>query len=160
LINGLDQSLGAIYTHGAIENMNTVLREQGILVKPTKYVGEAKVNAGSMIVAPPSAAGSSWLRRFEPYSLGMASGWMMLRGTRRRRNADSGFVLSDHADWDGLLKTITETGAENIYVTHGYTEIFSQYLNEKGWNSKVVKTEFEGELLDASDSEFKKKPEE
>ena len=106
-----------------------------------------------MIVAPPSAAGSSWMRRIEPYSLGMASGWMMLRGARRRRNADKDFVLSDHADWDGLIATIKDTKAENIYVTHGYSDIFSQYLNEEGWNAQVVKTEFEGELLITEDNE-------
>ena len=76
----------------------------------------------------------------------------MLRGTRRRRNADRGFILSDHADWDGLIKTIQETGAENIYVTHGYSEIFSQYLNEQGWNAQVVKTEFEGELFESDEN--------
>jgi putative mRNA 3-end processing factor len=152
LINGLDQSLGTVYTHGAVENVNVSLREQGVPVNPTQYLGQGKPETGSMIVAPPSAAGSSWTRRFEPYSLGMASGWMMLRGTRRRRNADRGFILSDHADWDGLIKTIKETGAENIYVTHGYSEIFSQYLNEQGWNAQVVKTEFEGELLESDEN--------
>ena len=150
LINGLDTSLGTIYTHGAVENVNTYLRKQGIRINPTEYLDRDKPKLGSMIIAPPSAAGSPWMKRINPFSLGMASGWMMIRGSRRRRNADRGFVLSDHADWNGLISTIRETEAENIYVTHGYTEIFTQYLIEQGWNASVVKTEFEGELLDTA----------
>ena len=101
---------------------------------------------GSLIVCPPSAVGSSWMRRFLPYSLGVASGWMKLRGTRRRRGADRGFVLSDHADWNDLNKAILATGAEKIFVTHGYTEIFAQWLRERGLDAREVKTKFEGEL--------------
>jgi putative mRNA 3-end processing factor len=80
---------------------------------------------------------------------GFASGWMALRGVRRRRAGDRGFVISDHADWPGLISAIKETEAENIYVTHGYTDIFTRYLNENGWNAKAVPIQFEGETLDA-----------
>jgi putative mRNA 3-end processing factor len=98
------------------------------------------------VVCPPSAVGSPWIRRFLPYSLGLASGWMKLRGARRRRGADRGFVLSDHADWNELNLAIRETGAERIFVTHGYTEIFAQWLNENGYEAREVKTQYEGEL--------------
>ena len=101
---------------------------------------------GALIICPPSAVGSPWVRRFAPFSLGVASGWMKLRGTRRRRGADRGFVLSDHADWNDLNTAIRETGAEKVFVTHGYTEIFSHWLNEQGFEAKEVKTRFEGEL--------------
>ena len=101
---------------------------------------------GALVVCPPSAVGSPWLRRFDPFSLGIASGWMNLRGARRRRGADRGFVLSDHADWDELNIAIRETGAEKVFITHGYSEVFSRWLTEKGIESAEVKTQYEGEL--------------
>ncbi|MEL6673587.1 MAG: ligase-associated DNA damage response exonuclease [Bacteroidota bacterium] len=153
ILQGLDRNIGPVYTHGAIENTNEVLREAGIALKPTQRIHlqgeekfEKKLNQNAMIVAPPGAIGSNWSRRFQPFSLGIASGWMQIRGARRRRAADRGFVLSDHADWPGLNQAIEATGAEHVYVTHGYTEIFSRWLREKGLDAQVVKTEFEGEL--------------
>jgi putative mRNA 3-end processing factor len=110
----------------------------------------------ALIVCPPSAVGSPWLRRFDPYSLGIASGWMNLRGARRRRGADRGFVLSDHADWDDLNTAIKETGAEQVFVTHGYSETFSRWLTTQGIKSSEVKTQYEGELseiVEGSDPE-------
>ena len=82
--------------------------------------------------------------------MGFASGWMQLRGMRRRRSVDRGFVLSDHADWHGLNSAIKATGAEKVFVTHGYTKIFTQWLNETGYTAEVVPTEFEGEDLESS----------
>ncbi|MEL6564961.1 MAG: DNA ligase-associated DEXH box helicase, partial [Pseudomonadota bacterium] len=102
------------------------------------------------VLCPPSAIGSAWARKFGPQDTGFASGWMALRGIRRRRAGDRGFVISDHADWTSLLEAIKATRAENVYVTHGYTDIFSRYLNENGWNAQVVPTEFGGEEEDAA----------
>ncbi len=136
---------GPILTHGAVEGTNAVLRAQGIALPDTIQVTpdmRAKDYPGAVVLAPPSALGSTWARRFGPRETGFASGWMALRGIRRRRAGDRGFVVSDHADWAGLLRTIHDTGAEHIYVTHGYTEIFARYLNTKGWTASVVKTEF------------------
>jgi putative mRNA 3-end processing factor len=93
------------------------------------------------------------MRKFQPYSLGIASGWMALRGMRRRRAADRGFVLSDHADWDGLNRAVEMTGAENIIATHGYTEIFTEWLKEKGYNAISERTAFEGENIDRDSTE-------
>jgi putative mRNA 3-end processing factor len=70
---------------------------------------------------------------------------MALRGARRRRNADKGFVLSDHADWEGLNEAISLTGAENVFVTHGYTDILSKWLIDKGLNAHPLETNFEGD---------------
>ena len=78
----------------------------------------------------------------------MASGWMQIRGTRRRRSMDAGFILSDHVDWPDLMQTIHETEAENIWVTHGYSDVVVRYLREQGFNAKVVETEFTGEQLE------------
>ncbi len=152
IIHHLDEEVGIIYTHGAIENVNEIMRNQGIPLKATARVTPEMDKAqfvGNIVVATPSAVGSSWVKKFGPYSVGMASGWMALRGTRRRRSVDRGFALSDHADWDGLNEAINLTGAENVYVTHGYSDIFSQWLREKGLNAKVVETQFEGELEDS-----------
>ena len=156
LIAGLDESIGTIYTHGAVENTNRVFRESGIHVKDTVQVRQEidkKEYKGNIIVAPPSAGGSAWMKKFQPYSEASASGWMMLRGTRRRRNVDRGFVLSDHADWTGLLDAIKATEAENIYVTHGYTTIFSKYLAENGWNAHPLETEFSADGEEETETE-------
>jgi len=154
VIQNLDESLGTIYTHGAVENVNETIREQGIKLKPTKRVTSEqnpKEYKGNIVVATPSAIGSPWVKKFRPFSVGIASGWMALRGARRRRAVDRGFVLSDHADWIGLNKAIKETQAENVYVTHGYTHIFSKWLNENGLNAKIVETQYEGELAEDDD---------
>lgn len=137
--------LGPILTHGAVEATNAVLRAQGLTLPDTVPVTadtRIKDHPGALVLAPPAALGSAWARKFGPSSTGFASGWMRLRGVRRRRAADRGFVMSDHADWDGLMSAITETGAENIYVTHGYTDIFARWLTAQGWNAQVIPTEF------------------
>ena len=145
LLRMLDTSIGPILTHGAVEATNEVLRGQGINLPRTSQLTkdtDPKAHRGALVLAPPSALGSTWARRFGPQESAFASGWMQLRGVRRRRAGDRGFVISDHADWSGLLNTIKATSAENIYVTHGYTDIFTRYLNENGWNAQVVPTEF------------------
>ncbi|WP_205626823.1 ligase-associated DNA damage response exonuclease [Pseudoponticoccus marisrubri] len=147
---------GPILTHGAVEATNAILRDQGYTLPDTTHVTPAlnpKEVPGALVIAPPSALGSQWARRFRPASTGFASGWMRLRGIRRRRAMDRGFVISDHADWDGLHAAIRDTGAENIYVTHGYTDIFARWLNERGWNAQVVPTEFGGEEEDSAPAE-------
>ncbi|XDB00263.1 ligase-associated DNA damage response exonuclease [Sulfitobacter sp. LCG007] len=151
----LDPSIGPILTHGAVENTNAVMRGQGIRLPDTTLVTpdtKAKDHPGALVLAPPSALGSAWSRRFGPQESAFASGWMQLRGIRRRRAGDRGFVVSDHADWPGLIDAIKMTGAENIYVTHGYTDIFARYLSENGWKAGVVRTEYEGEQLDREEA--------
>jgi putative mRNA 3-end processing factor len=147
----LDTGIGPILTHGAVEATNAVLRAQGIALPDTVPVTPAldlKPFAGAMVLAPPSALGSAWMRRFGPVSTGFASGWMRLRGVRRRRAADRGFVVSDHADWAGLNAAIAATGAGRVFVTHGYTAQFSQWLRDQGYDAGIVETEFGGETLD------------
>ncbi|SDF77130.1 ligase-associated DNA damage response exonuclease [Sulfitobacter delicatus] len=153
LLSMLAPEVGPILTHTAVENTNAVLRGQGITLPDTTLVTpelNPKDHPGALVLAPPSALGSQWARRFGAQESAFASGWMALRGVRRRRAGDRGFVISDHADWDGLLWAIRETGAENIYVTHGYTDIFTRYLNDQGWNAQVVPTQFDS---DGGDSE-------
>ena len=148
LLAMVDPEIGPILTHGAVENTNAVLRNQGYRLPKTSHVTadlNPKDHPGALVIAPPSALGSHWARRFGPASDAFASGWMRLRGVRRRRSTDRGFVISDHADWDGLMQAIQNTGAENIFATHGYTDIFARWLNTQGYNAKVVPTEFGGE---------------
>lgn len=154
LLTMLDPAIGPILTHTAVEKTNAVLRDQGLKLPDTILANaelKPKEHPGAIVIAPPSALGSPWGRKFGPQETGFASGWMAIRGVRRRRAGDRGFVISDHADWSGLLWAINQTGAENIYVTHGYTDILTRYLNELGWNAQVVPTKFEGEALEAED---------
>ncbi|MFK7938253.1 MAG: ligase-associated DNA damage response exonuclease [Roseovarius sp.] len=152
----LDPSIGPILTHGAVEKTNAVLRAQGFDLPKTVHVTKdtsAPDHAGALVLAPPGALAGTWSKRFRPASTAFASGWMRLRGVRRRRAVDRGFVVSDHADWDGLNAAIKATGAENIYATHGYTDVFARWLNDQGYNAQVVPTEFTGETLDDGDAE-------
>ena len=145
LLHMLDPEIGPILTHGAVEATNAVMRAQGIELPATTQLTkdtDPKANKGALVVAPPSTLGSNWARRFGPQESAFASGWMQLRGVRRRRAGDRGFVISDHADWQGLLSAIKSTEAENIYFTHGYTDIFTRFLNENGWKAQIVPTEF------------------
>jgi putative mRNA 3-end processing factor len=73
---------------------------------------------------------------------------MGIRGMKRRRAADRGFILSDHADWQGLNEAVAMTGAERVFVTHGYTAVFSRWLTEKGIEAYEVETLYEGELAE------------
>lgn len=151
ILANVQSELGPILTHGAIENTNEVLRAQGLDLPDTIRVTpdlDVKAHAGALVLATPSAMNGPWARRFGRASTAFASGWMALRGVRRRRSADRGFVMSDHADWDGLNAAIKATGAERIFVTHGYTSQFSRWLTEQGYDAGIVETEFEGESLD------------
>ena len=147
----LDPAIGPILTHGAVEATNAVLRAQGIALPATVPVVEgvdAKSHPRAIVLAPPSALGSAWMRRFGAVSTGIASGWMQLRGVRRRRAADRGFVVSDHADWKGLNAAIAATGATRVLATHGYTAVFARWLAEQGHEAGTVETEFGGEPPD------------
>ncbi|MFJ4068291.1 ligase-associated DNA damage response exonuclease [Pseudomonas sp. NPDC089996] len=146
ILHGLDPDIGPILVHGAVEPLNRVYREAGVHLPATRYAGDVPRNdplmRQALILAPPSAAGSTWMRRFGEYSDAFASGWMLLRGTRRRRGVDRGFVLSDHADWPGLLWAIGQTGAERVMVTHGSVSVLVRYLNEQGLDARAFVTEY------------------
>jgi putative mRNA 3-end processing factor len=146
ILHGIDASLGPILSHGAVEPLNRVYREAGVYLPPTIYAGDVKksdpIMRQALVIAPPSAGGSTWMRRFGDFSDAFASGWMRLRGTRRRRGVDRGFVLSDHADWPGLLWAIEQTGAERVMVTHGSIGVLVRHLREKGLDAQGFNTEY------------------
>jgi putative mRNA 3-end processing factor len=112
---------------------------------------------GALIVAPPSVQGSAWTRRFASVGGGMsdafASGWMQLRGMRRRRGVDRGFALSDHADWPGLQLAIAASGAERVIVTHGYEAVMVRWLQSQGRAAGAFKTEYGDEASDDAPAE-------
>lgn len=134
-----------IWAHGAIYITNQMLREHGWdLPELHRITPETphSVFKNNLVIGPPSAADTTWMRRFNPYSLGVCSGWMQVRGHMRRRNADAGFILSDHADWNGLLSAVKATGAGKVYTTHGFSSAFARYLQENGIPAEEVKTEY------------------
>lgn len=148
LLAGLDPSIGPIFCHGAVERLNEEYRAAGIALPPTEYSGAPGRGfdwSRALIVAPPSAHGTPWTRRFGELSAAFASGWMRIRGTRRRSAVDRGFALSDHADWPGLLAAIAATGAERVWATHGYTAVLARWLTEQGLDAFAVPTRYEGE---------------
>ncbi|HDZ07356.1 hypothetical protein LCGC14_0118490 [marine sediment metagenome] len=152
LLKYLNTDIGEIYTHGAIENMTEVLRPLVDFPKTTLITRETKKEQllGNIVLAPPNAHGSTWIRKMVPYVTASASGWMTFRGARRRRAIDKGFVLSDHCDWTGLLESIEATGAEKIICTHGYTDIFSKYLREQGYDARTEATQYGEEEIEAA----------
>lgn len=156
ILRPLSESTGVIYAHGAVYNMHMALVNSGWDLPPLERITidtpkEKLKNA--VILAPPSAENSAWMKRFTPYAVGYCSGWMQVRGNVRRKNVDGGFVISDHADWNGLLQAVKATGASKVYVTHGYQAAFSRYLNEIGIESAEVKTEYGEEDEGAGDEQ-------
>ncbi len=149
VLAGLDESIGPILVHGAVERYLDIYRAAGVrfpaIEKATAETSQA-TRGQAIVIAPPSAAASPWLRKFGPVATAIASGWMQIRGMRRRRSVDRGFALSDHADWSGLLTAIHATGAERVWVTHGYTSVMARWLNEHGIHAEAIATRFEGEL--------------
>jgi putative mRNA 3-end processing factor len=147
-------ALGPIFTHGAVEGPTAILRAQGYAVPPTTQARAGMVPPGALVIAPPSALGSPWAARLgAPVAEAFASGWMALRGIRRRRGLARGFVISDHADWPGLNAAIAATGAERVFVTHGYTAPFRRWLAEQGYDAHVVATDYGGDEAEAAPPE-------
>ncbi len=122
-----------VLLHGAVESVTKHYRQAGVDMCPTRPVSDIERKdplRGRLIIAPPSAYRSTWMRRFKEPQTAFASGWMAVRGARRRRGYEQGFVLSDHADWQGLIETVKQSGAKKIYVTHGQDDVVARYLNE------------------------------
>ncbi|MAJ27776.1 DNA ligase-associated DEXH box helicase [bacterium TMED181] len=122
-----------VLLHGAVETITGHYREAGVDMVPTRPISELERKdplKGRLIIAPPSAYKSPWMKRFKEPQTAFASGWMAVRGARRRRGYERGFVLSDHADWTGLIMTIKQSEAKTIYITHGQEDVLARYLTE------------------------------
>lgn len=145
LLQPLSEVSENIFVHGAVYNIHMALVNAGWnlpVVKKVSHDTPKEDLKGTVVIAPSGAEGSPWLKRFAPYEIGICSGWMQVRGNVRRKNADAGFTLSDHADWNGLIKACRETEAECVYATHGFQSVFSRYLTELGIQAREVKTEY------------------
>ncbi|MFC3131012.1 ligase-associated DNA damage response exonuclease [Coralloluteibacterium stylophorae] len=150
LVPEAERAAHRVLLHGAMAQGVRIYREAGIAMLPTEPLSEQPEGrrprtdafAGDLVLAPPSAAGSAWMRRFRRASLGFASGWMRVRGSRRRRGYDRGFVISDHADWPSLLRTVEDTGARQVFATHGDTAALVRVLCERGIDARTLRTEY------------------
>nr|WP_222622825.1 ligase-associated DNA damage response exonuclease [Ramlibacter cellulosilyticus] len=152
VLAGVDPSIGPIIVHGAVRPLNEAYRAEGVPLPDTRMVTEVTDKADlrrCLVVCPPGAAASPWLRRFGDAQTAFASGWMQVRGNRRRGGYDRGFVLSDHADWPGLLQAIDATGAERIIVTHGSSGAMVRYLGERGLRAESFQTEYGDDVVEA-----------
>ena len=155
ILAGLDDSIGPIVCHGAVEALNRAYRDSGVALPATSMVSDGLDTAAlrrALVVAPPSAQSSPWMKRFGDYADCFASGWMQVRGARRRRGVDRGLVMSDHADWPGLLSAIGATGAQRVIVTHGHVQPLVRWLEENGLQAGAFATSF-GNEIDAADEE-------
>jgi putative mRNA 3-end processing factor len=148
ILSGVDASIGPIVVHSAVQSLNAAYRAAGVTLPPTLTVSEVtdknQFNR-ALVLCPPSAAKGPWIKRFGDFSDAFASGWMQLRGARRRGGFDRGFVLSDHADWPGLMGAIGATGAERVIVTHGSIPVMVRYLQGQGLQAGSFQTEYGGE---------------
>ena len=165
ILSGLDPAIGPIFCHGAVEPLNRAYRASGVDLPETLLVTEASGGKAAfrdaLVLAPPSAGGSSWIRRFGDYSDAFASGWMQLRGARRRRAVDRGFILSDHADWPGLMSAIAATEASRVIVTHGQVGVMVRWLQQNGLEAGAFDTEYgddDKEDVKADDDKARKEP--
>lgn len=155
LLAGVDSSIGPIICHGAVEALNHAYRASGVALPRTLRVSGIACGfdfSRALVIAPPSAQSTPWPKRFGEYSDAFASGWMQIRGARRRRAVDRGFALSDHADWPGLMNAIAATGAERVFVTHGQVSVMVRWLSEQGYDAHAFETRFQGELDGVGDA--------
>jgi putative mRNA 3-end processing factor len=137
-----------VFVHGMMLSTIDVYRQAGIEMLPVESATDQPKGtkfAGELVLAPLSARGTPWMRRLGDHSDGFASGLMRVRGVRRQRAFDRGFVLSDHADWPALLQTISETGSGRVLATHGFAEPLARHLRENGLEAGIVRTAWEGE---------------
>ncbi|HET7867672.1 MAG TPA: ligase-associated DNA damage response exonuclease [Burkholderiaceae bacterium] len=144
LLAGVDASIGPVFVHGAVEAMNQAYQLAGVALPATRRVDDSVTHAElrqALVVAPPGGVGETSLTQLGEHSAAFASGWMQLRSNRRRHGADRGFVISDHADWPGLMQAIAATGCERVIVTHGQEAVMVRHLQGLGLRAGSFRTE-------------------
>jgi putative mRNA 3-end processing factor len=147
ILASVDASIGPIVCHSATQALNNAYRESGVrLPDTTLSTGlDSAALKRALVLAPPATAGSAWVRNLGDAADAFASGWMLLRGARRRQGVDRGFVLSDHADWPGLMQAIEASGASRVIVTHGQVPVMVRWLASRGLDAKSFTTEYGGD---------------
>ncbi len=158
LLAGVDADIGPIVVHGAVQSVNEAYRRAGVALPATALIDAGADLKRSLVVAPPSVHGSAWARRLGDFGDAFASGWMQLRGARRRQGVDRGFVLSDHADWPGLQAAIGATGAGRVIVTHGYEAVMVRWLQQQGLEAGSFRTEYGDESEPEPGAGFSRSP--
>lgn len=161
LASMVDPTIGPIYAHGAVTKLVRAYRDSGVRLPPIDDVAPKARRVGGgrgLVIAPPSAVAGGWLRSFGETAVAQASGWMTVRGVRRRRGFDRGFVLSDHADFPSLVAAVEATGAKRVLVTHGQSEAFARFLRERGLDADVLATRFSGERPEGDGGEDTEAP--
>ena len=156
ILSGVDARIAPIIVHSAIQTLNTAYRDAGVNLPETRLVSEVTDPTDfkrALVLCPPSAAVGPWIKRFGDFSDAFASGWMQLRGARRRGSYDKGFVLSDHADWPGLMGAIGATGASRVIVTHGSIPVLVRYLSSQGLEAEAFQTEYGDETAEEKAAE-------
>ena len=146
----VDPAIGPIVGHGAVLKLVDAYRASGIRLPSIDRVPPRARRVGggrALVIAPPSVQGTSWLNLFGESAVAVASGWMVVRGVRRRRNVEQGFVVSDHADFPGLLTAIEASRASRVLVTHGFADVLARFLRERGLDARPLATRFTGEAL-------------
>lgn len=130
-----DPAQPTIYGHGAVYNVTEALRAAGLQLPPLLPVPDLahadEIANGALVLAPPSAAHTPWLKRFPAKSEAFVSGWMAIRSSRRSRNIAQGFVMSDHADWPGLVQAITASKAQFVQPFCGSKDSLSRFMREE-----------------------------
>ena len=137
----LNPSIGKIYTHGTVENINKVIRTQGIQLPETTRVTQQvkqKALAGSLVICPPGSLQTNWITKFPAVITGLCSGWMQKEKIGKKNKVNKRFVLSDHADWKGLNNAVKSTGATKVFTIHGYKEPFARWLNDQGLDASAT----------------------
>lgn len=148
LLAGVDAGIGPLLVHDSVDTLNQAYAQAGVALPATRRLAEVSDKAAlrqALVIAPPGAQGGPWARLLGDARDAFASGWMQLRGARRRQGLDRGFVLSDHADWPGLQTAIAATGAERVIVTHGYEAVMVRWLQQQGLQAGSFATAYGGE---------------
>ncbi len=154
LLAGVEASIGPVFVHPAVARINDAYREAGVRLPAAETLTadtDPSLLRDALVIAPPAVHGSRWLRILGRHSDAFASGWMRLRGARRRRGTDRGFVLSDHADWHGLTRAIAATEASRVIVTHGYEDVMVRWLAERGLQASSFETDYDDSRSESAD---------
>lgn len=139
LIQLLAPHINALYCHQTVAQINEAYYAAGSnLTKQWQALEAYETGTEALLIIPPGAASTKVLNKLGNHQTGMASGWMAVRGRKTQRKVDAGFVLSDHADWPALNQTVLDSEAEKIYLTHGYTAIFTRHLQSLGFEAQEV----------------------
>ncbi len=132
-----------IYLHGALEKLTRLYEDLGQDFGDWRLVNdlspaEREDLRGQIVLCPPSALSDRWSRRLPDPLPAMASGWMQIRARARQRRAEIALIVSDHADWNDLIRTAEETGAKDVWITHGRVEALQHALTQRGIRAKAL----------------------